>query len=84
MSLADRLYAANRLPLRHGVDGIDVVHARFAIVIALVHSIDAQIAWLALGIGLASLANGNLPALRILYAHSLLAVHRALAQVVNL
>jgi hypothetical protein len=25
VSFADRLYAANRLPLRHRVDGIDVI-----------------------------------------------------------
>ena len=83
MPLADRLHAANGLPLRDSVDGIDVINACFAVVLPLMHGIDAQIPWLAFGIGLASLANGNLPALRGLYAHPLPAVHSAPAQVVD-
>jgi hypothetical protein len=38
---ADGLDAANRLPLRHGVDGIDVKHPSLAVVLALMDGIDA-------------------------------------------
>ena len=96
MSFADCLHAANRLPLRDGVDGIDVKHPGLAVVLALMHgvgfrstglvccaNITPQIPRLAFEIGLAPLANRNLPALRVLHAHPLLAVHSTPTQMLD-
>ena len=67
--LADGLHAAHYFPLGHGVDGIEMIQPRLAIVLTLMYRIHAQVAGLPLGVGFAPLGNGHLTALGVLHAH---------------
>jgi hypothetical protein len=54
---ADGFHAAQVLPLRHGVDRIDVVNPRFAVPVALMNRVHAQESGLALRLGFAPFAD---------------------------
>jgi len=83
MVLRNGFHAAHDLPLRHRIHGIDVVQTRLAVVVSLMHGIDAQISGLALRIRSAPFANRHLPRLRAFDPYPDLAVGRRAAQVVN-
>src|SRR6185312_7796668 len=72
------------LPLRDLIDGVDVVHALVARLIALMDGIDTQEPRLSLGIGPAPLANGYLRWSWLRVMQLLLAGLGALAQVVQM
>src|SRR6476620_4638719 len=79
--------AGNRrydLPLRDLIDGIDVVHALAALLVALMDGIDAQEPRLSLRIGSAPFADGDLRWPRLGVVQPLLAVLGPLAQVVQM
>ena len=59
--LRDLRCGSNNLPLCHLVHRVDVVDALAAILIALVHGVDAQVSGQALGLRLAPFANGESP-----------------------
>jgi hypothetical protein len=82
--LADRLHAAHILPLGHGIYGIDVEDARLAVLLSLMYGIDAQVTRPAQGIGLASLADVDLPALGGPHLDALAPVGWAVAQIVEM
>ena len=84
MPFADGFHASEVLPLRHGVDGVDVVNPRLAILVALMNRVDAQESGLALRIGFAPFADVDLPARRVSHADPLIAVHGAVAQIVQM
>src|SRR5579885_944698 len=84
MPFADGLGAADHLPLRNRIHGIDVVHARSAIVLTLMHRIHAQVSGPALWVGSAPLPNRDLPRLSVLYADANLPIRCRLPQVVNM
>jgi hypothetical protein len=84
MAFADRLHASDVLPLRHGVHGIDMEQAGLAVFLALVHRVHAQVSWPTERIGLTPLANGDLPALRVLYPDTLAAAGLAVAEIVQM
>ncbi len=82
--LGDRLHAGHHLPLRDAVHGVDVVQALDAVQVTLVDAVDADEAWAALGGGrLAHTDLGVLRGLRFALHHTLVAVARAVAQVVH-
>src|ERR1019366_5735308 len=56
---ADARHGGHDLPLRHFIDGVDVVDAFGAGPIALVYGVDAQISGLALRVGLAPFPDGD-------------------------
>ena len=83
MRLADDLHGGNHLPLRHAIHRVDVVQALDAVLIALVHAVDADEARATLGGGrLACADGGGLGGLGLGQHHSLGAVASAVAQVV--
>ena len=57
MGLGDGFATAHDLPLRHGVDSIDVIKTLAVGAVALVHAVDPHEARLPARIGLAALAN---------------------------
>ena len=72
------------LPLRHHIDGVDVVDAFGpAGGVALMHGVDPQKAGAALGVGLAALANGHRGGPGLDVAQTAFAIARLLAQVVQ-
>ena len=58
--LADGFHASHYLPLRHRVYRVDVVHARLAVLLPLMHRIHTQVPGLAFRIGLASFSDRDL------------------------
>ena len=83
MAFRDGLHAAHHLPLRDRVDGIDVKEPRLAVLIPLMHGVQAQIAGLAAWIGLAPLGYGNLARLGVVDRDPVAAVEQAVPQVVE-
>jgi hypothetical protein len=72
------------LPLRDAIDGVDVVQPLGAVLIALVHAVDTDEAWPAIGRGRLAGADGDrLCGARLGRHHALRAVALAGAQVVQ-
>lgn len=83
MPLGNGLGAAHHLPLRDGVDGVDVVHAGVSIGVALMHRIDPEITRLAARIRFAPLGDGDLARLGVVDRHALVAIAQRVSQVVQ-
>src|SRR5271165_4163411 len=79
MQFADRLRAADHLPLRHRVHGVDVIHPRPAVVLPLMHGVHAQISWSSFRLWPTTFPDGYLTRSGVLHAHPNLSVCRRLA-----
>ena len=74
----------HNLPLRHLVHGVDVINALAAVLIALMHGVDAQVSGQALRLRLAPLADRNRRGPRRLVAGVALPIGRRVAEPVEL
>lgn len=83
MALADGFRAAQHFPLRHRIDRVEMIHARLAVVLPLMHGVHANIAGLPFRFRLAAFSDRDLASLRVLNPYSNLAVRRRLPQIVN-
>jgi hypothetical protein len=83
MRLRKGRHSSHHLPLRHLVDGIDVIHPLDSIPISLVHRVHPQIARLASRLGPPPLSDGHLHGPCRAIAQPAFAVVPPPAQVVN-
>ncbi len=74
MPFADGFRAAHHLPLSYRVDRVEVIHARLAVVLTLMHRVHPKIAGLPFRVRLAALPDRHLARLRVLHPHSNLSV----------
>src|SRR5438874_355276 len=81
---ADAWYTGHHLPLRHFINGIDVIHTFGTVLIALMHRIDPQIAGLALRIGSPPLADRDQRGTCLGVAQPAFAIASPLAQIVQM
>src|SRR5260370_41582521 len=81
---ANAWYTGHHLPLRHFINGIAVMHTFGAVLIALMHRIDPQIAGLALRIGSPPLADRGQRGTCLGVAQPAFAIASLLAQVIQI
>jgi len=81
--LGDRFDAADHLPLRDGVDGIDMKDPWLSVPLPLMNTVHAEETWLIAWVRLTSFANRNLSRLGRLDLHSLSAIARRTPQIVE-
>jgi hypothetical protein len=74
MPFAHGFGGAQYFPLRHRVDRVDVIHPRLAVVLALMHSVHANVSGAAFRVRPAALRNRYLARLRVHHTDANLAM----------